>query len=172
MVKQFFGIVTFLVGNLCLSGCGLTPLQTLDDTPTNHNESLPPDLSALESQLKMAADSVSASLRTLAKTQEAAAARANLLDTRPLVTAQGGMGEIAMLDWSGPIEPLLYKIASMTNYQLKILGNPPPIPVLVSIEGQNRVIADILKDAGLQATKQAGIVVYPELRIIELRYHT
>jgi defect-in-organelle-trafficking protein DotD len=86
------------------------------------------------------------------------------------MTQEGGMGGTAMRDWSGPIEPLLQKIASLTNYQLKILGQTPNTPVLVSLEGNERIIADILKDAGLQAGKQATIVVYPGVRIIELRY--
>ena len=58
----------------------------------------------------------------------------------------------------------------MTRYKLKVLGATPSIPVVVSITASNSVVADILKDAGLQAGKKANLVVYPGSRIIELRY--
>ena len=130
-----------------------------------------PSVQPLENQLGSAAQSVSDSLRTLAKAQATTGA-VSVLDTAPLITPEGGMGGLVMLDWSGPIEPLLQKIAQLTNYNLKVLGQSPTPPILVSISGDEQMIADILKDAGLQANKQANIVVYPSVRIIELRYLT
>lgn len=160
----------FATLSLLLSGCGLSRLQTVEETPTHSTSQTAPDLSALETQLKQATQSVSLSLRTLAKTQEASAKRAMILDTAPLITPEGGMGDLVMLDWSGPVEPLLSQIANLSHYQFKILGNPPAVPVLVNIMGEQRMIADVLKDASLQINKQASIMVYPALRVIELRY--
>lgn len=128
-----------------------------------------PSVQPLERQLGSAAQSVSESLRTLAKAQATHGA-VSVLDTAPLITPEGGMGETVMLDWSGPIEPLLQKVSQLTNYRLKVLGVSPTPPILVSISGEEQLIADILKDAGLQANKSAHIVVYPSIRIIELRY--
>lgn len=122
----------------------------------------------VEQQLMNSALSAQDSLRTLAATQQSYAK--NAINTDILVTPEGGMGGLATIDWSGPVEPLLEKICKMTNYRLKVLGPIPPIPVLVTIAGRERVIADILKDAGLQAGKKANVVVYPTSRIIELRY--
>jgi defect-in-organelle-trafficking protein DotD len=93
------------------------------------------------------------------------------INTAPLVAPQGGMGGSISIDWSGPIQPLLEKMAHMTQYKLKIMGNEPPIPIIVSVTAKNAVIADIIKNAGLQAGKRANIVVYPNTRIIELRYN-
>lgn len=128
-----------------------------------------PGVSPLENQLGSAAQSVSNSLRTLAKTQQNDGA-ISVLETAPLVTPEGGMGGLVMLDWAGPIEPLLQKIARLTDYHLKILGVSPTPPILVSILAEERVVADILKDAALQAGKQANIVVYTRVKVIELRY--
>lgn len=121
-------------------------------------------------RLSDTAIAVEKSLRILAAAQEPNVM--NAINTAPLVTVRGGMGCKATLDWSGPIEPLLHEIARLTDYQVKILGNTPPIPVIVSINVENRVIADIVKDAGLQAGKRANLVVYPSSKIIELRYAT
>lgn len=126
------------------------------------------EVSDIENQLARSALSVEDSLRTLAATQEIYAK--NAINTDILITPQGGMGKLARIDWSGPIEPLLEKIAEMTEYRLKVFGPLPQIPVIVSLSARERRIADILKDAGLQAGKRANLVVYPTSRIIELRY--
>jgi defect-in-organelle-trafficking protein DotD len=58
----------------------------------------------------------------------------------------------------------------MSDYKLKILGNAPAIPIIISISQNRAVIADILKNAGMQAGKRANIVVFPANRVIEIRY--
>jgi defect-in-organelle-trafficking protein DotD len=125
-------------------------------------------VSDVEYQLTKAAFSIEDSLRTLAATQQIKAK--NAINTDILITPQGGMGGLCSIDWSGPIEPLLEKIGDMTQYRVKVFGPIPHIPLIVSISSRDRMIADILKDAGLQAGKRANLVVYPTSRIIELRY--
>lgn len=126
------------------------------------------EMSDVEYQLMKSAMSVENSLKSLAATKDIYAK--NAINTDILVTPQGGMGGLASLDWSGPIEPLLEKIAEMTRYRVKVLGPIPAIPLIVTISSRERVVADILKDAGLQAGKRANLIVYPTSRIIELRY--
>lgn len=122
----------------------------------------------IEDQLVTAAKSIEKSLATLAASQEIN--NIPILNTGPLITPEGGMGHTADIDWTGPIEPLLQKIASLTNYNLKILGKPSPIPIIISITQSKAIIADILKNASLQAGNRVNIVVFPANRIIELRY--
>ena len=124
--------------------------------------------SNVEKELISAAKSIEASLALLARTQEEN--NVPLLNTAPLITPEGGMSGTADIDWTGPIEPLLRKLADMTDYKVKILGNAPTIPIIVSISQDKTVIADILKNAGMQAGKRANIVVFPANRIIEVRY--
>lgn len=119
-------------------------------------------------ELTRVAHSVQQSLRILAATKEPH--ELNAINTKPLITAEGGMGNRCTFDWSGPIEPLLVKVAKMTQYDVKVLGPTPPIPIVVTMMAENRRIADVVKDAGLQAGNRANIVVYPASRIIELRY--
>lgn len=122
----------------------------------------------VEKQLKKTAISVEDSLRTLALTQQVYAKEP--INTDILVTPQGGMGGTANIDWSGPIEPLLEKIGNLTHYRVKVLGSLPAVPIIVTLSARDQVIADILKDAGIQAGKRANLVVYPTSRVIELRY--
>ncbi len=149
MEKQ---LLIILLGTL-LVGCTPKPTYQMSD---------------VEYQLMRSAMSVENSVKTLAATKDIYAK--NAINTDILVTPQGGMGGLASLDWSGPIEPLLEKVAEMTRYRVKVLGPIPAIPLIVTISSRERVVADILKDAGLQAGKRANLVVYPTSRIIELRY--
>lgn len=127
-----------------------------------------PDESSIRPQLEIAANSIERSLLTLAETQEPYQSQA--INTVPLVTSAGGMGGTVNIDWSGPIEPLLQKIATYTQYKVKVLGNEPAVAIIVSVTGTQMLVADVVKSAGLQAGKRANIVVYPTTKIIELRY--
>ena len=81
------------------------------------------------------------------------------------------MAQLASLDWSGPIEPLVRKIAASSDYKVRILGNQPSIPVIVQIHQTNVPLADILRNASFQTQNRADITVYPANKVIELRYY-
>lgn len=150
---QKFNISLMLT--LLLAGCNSIQQQTID-------------VSDAEDALVAAAESIERSMRTLA---EAEATQPDpLLDISPLITPEAGLGDTISLDWSGPLEPLLHKLADVSDYRLRILGNAPPIPVMVTISRDRQYVAEVLKDAGLQAGRKASIVVYPATRTIELRY--
>lgn len=165
----------FLLGliPLCLSvlpGCTVLKKETngtitdnIKQTTKQKNRS-----SNVESQLLATAQSIEESLSTLAAAEKAE--NAPILNTEALVTAEGGMGGTADVDWTGPLLPLVEKIAAMTDYRVKVMGNDPGIPILVSISAKRAVIADILQNASLQAGKKAQILVFPSSQLIEVRY--
>jgi defect-in-organelle-trafficking protein DotD len=130
--------------------------------------SSPSNVDAAHTKLTEAASSVSHSLHQLAEVEQAAIPIQQHIE--PPDPASYGMEGIASIDWDGPIEPLVARIARGTNYQLKVLGQDPPIPVLISIYKKNVTFADLIRDAGLQAGPRATIRVFPSLRVIELRY--
>ncbi len=123
----------------------------------------------LAEQLKNTAKSIDNSLKTLAQTKEMYTPT-EVLNTEPLLTDEAGLGEKINIDWSGPILPLVAKIANMSEYQVTSIGQEPSMPIIVSINKEQVTMADVLKDAGLQAGQRVTIVVYPSTKIIELRY--
>ncbi|MBT4963096.1 MAG: type IVB secretion system lipoprotein DotD [Francisellaceae bacterium] len=155
-------LVFTLSAAVLLSGCAI-----FDKDYQKPVTDLPPS-KRLENELSAAAQSIERSLNVLAagKLSE----QPGLIDTAPLVTPEGGMGGSVNLDWVGPIAPLLQKMAEISNYRLKILGKEPSIPVLVSITNKTAVVADVIKNASLQAKSKASIMVFPESKVIELRY--
>ncbi len=80
------------------------------------------------------------------------------------------MTQVASLDWYGPVLPLLEQIGKATGYQVKVLGNEPAIPVIISMSVNSQVMADILRNVAYQAHNKATILVNPAKRTIELQY--
>jgi defect-in-organelle-trafficking protein DotD len=134
--------------------------------------SVPYLLNADDAEIKLAeaAVSVSRSLNCLAEIEKAAHPCIRL--PPPLDAPRFGLACLASLDWIGPVEPLLYRIGEVTHYCIKVLGKEPAIPVIVSITCKNTPFADILRNISLQIHKKACIVIYPNSRVIELRYMT
>lgn len=80
------------------------------------------------------------------------------------------MTQISSLNWYGPLQPLLLKIAQTSGYKLRVLGNEPATPILIVINAQDEPLADILQNTIYQAAGKATVNVYPNTNVIELRY--
>jgi len=76
----------------------------------------------------------------------------------------------ATVDWSGPVEELVAKIAKTSHYRLRVLGTKPAIPALVSVSMKDKPMADILRNIDYQIAQKGTIFVYPKSKIIEIRY--
>lgn len=149
-------IVIFL-----LAGCSTTDPST---SPTV-NPSASEDATV---KLAEAATSVSQSLNQLKAIEKASSPPIN--NKRLPYPTTYDMAELTSIDWTGPIEPLLKRIASMCGYTLRVIGQRPAIPVLVTISAKNTPVGYILRDANFQAGSKAGVNVFPGIHVIELRY--
>ena len=139
---------------LALTGCGTATTNTSDDVTIT---------------LAEAASSIGQSLTDLRAVEVSASPPVN--DKRmPYPTSYDMNAERVSLEWSGPIEPLLQRIATMKDYKFHVIGTHPAIPVLVSITAKNTPLGYILRDINFQAGNKASLWVYPGVRIIELRY--
>ncbi|HSW69051.1 MAG TPA: type IVB secretion system lipoprotein DotD [Gammaproteobacteria bacterium] len=133
--------------------------------------STPPATSSIdhtEASLSEASYSVSRAISSLSETAQASRPLPQL--DPPPIPASYGMAGLTSVDWSGPVEPLVKQIARATNYRMRVLGREPAIPVLVTIYAKNTMIADIIRDVGFQCGRRAAVVIFPDSRVIELRY--
>lgn len=121
-----------------------------------------------EASLAEASYSISRSMVDLSETAQAAHPLPKLAP--PPSPASYGMGMPTSVDWSGPVEPLLRQVAKTADYRIRTLGTSPGIPVIVTIYAKNEMLGDILRDIGYQCGRRASVVVFPESRVIELRY--
>lgn len=141
------------------------PLIALSACSTPQPPAAPP--SPADAALGEASYNVSRSIVSLAETAQAA----NPIPLEPPPNpAAYGMAGLISVDWSGPVEPLVQQLAGASNYRLRVIGKKPAIPVLVSVYDKNIMIADVVRDVGYQCGRRASIVIFPECRVIELRY--
>ena len=126
------------------------------------------DLNKADNSLAEASYSVSRSIVDLSETAQAAHPGINIPEGPS--PASYGMGGMATIDWSGPVEPLVQQIAKASDYRTRVLGTRPAIPVIVTVNSKNVMLGDIVRDIGYQCGRRATVVVYPGSRVIELRY--
>lgn len=154
---------------LLLAGCSTEKHLTYSYITTDSAPSPSVDTNA-QAQLSEAANSIDGSLQKMSAIDKATHPKAKIQP--PKNPKAIGMAQETSLDWTGPIEPLLEKIASASHYKLSVLGKKPAIPVIVSINETNVPLAEILRNATYQVEKKADISVYPSRKTIELRYRS
>ena len=64
------------------------------------------------------------------------------------------------IEWSGTLTDLVRKLAEYSGYPFKETGPRPAVPVLIALSAENQTIAAILREAGYQAGKRAGVIVH------------
>jgi len=76
----------------------------------------------------------------------------------------------ASVDWSGPIAEVTGRVAKAAHFRLRVLGQVPAVPILISLDLKDQSLAEILRNIDYQAGKKAYIHVYPNSEVVELRY--
>jgi defect in organelle trafficking protein DotD len=74
------------------------------------------------------------------------------------------------VDWHGPLDALVKRLASFCGYETRFLGDKPAGDVLVSVNTDYRRIIDILYDAGVKSGVRAHLTVKASDRVFEVRY--
>ncbi|MEC8460970.1 MAG: DotD/TraH family lipoprotein [Pseudomonadota bacterium] len=117
--------------------------------------------------LSQAAVSVSQSLQELAKIQRSVHNIAQVKEDPSLlkIDIKGNTS----IDWTGPVESILSKIAVHTKHKFVTFGTKPAIPIIISLNKQDISIADLVRDIAYSVQRQAS-VVYKNNKL-ELRYY-
>ena len=111
---------------------------------------------------------VSNSLRELARIQRSVNDVQVLKDDRNVIQAK--IAGKTSVDWTGPIESLLKRIAKTGKLNFRTIGNPPPVPIIVSVNKRDVLITDLVRDVAYQVQTQASVVVTKD-KVIEIRYY-
>lgn len=86
------------------------------------------------------------------------------------VQKTGTMGHRFTLKYVGPVEPFLRHLGKTARWGLKVIGKRPASQPMIEIRSKKEPLYDILRDAGVQVTPAAWIVLRPEGREIDLIY--
>ena len=136
--------------------------QALTDTAKNSHF----DEVDSNNKLAEAAASVSQSLAELAQIQRSIHEIKQFKSDPNLVRVKAGKVSI---DWTGPVETLLGKIAHTTNLHYRTIGNKPPLPIIVSVTKEDTYVADLIRDVAYKIQAQAAISLSKD-NVLELRY--
>jgi defect-in-organelle-trafficking protein DotD len=150
----------FICSSLLLSGCAATPM--MKKPPMN----APSDDASIK--IAEAATSISHSMMAMARVEKVILPK----ETNNIVNIPSSyqLQTRATVDWNGPVEEVLERIAYASHFRLRTLGTPPSVPILVNLNIKDQSLAEILRNVDYQAGNKAMIHVYPDNQVIELRY--
>jgi defect in organelle trafficking protein DotD len=149
------------IAALVLSGCA---------NAWHHPDEAPQLVAApdrVSAQLADAADKASNALQTLAAIEQRRTPAADLarIDNAPVELRRA-----VTVSWIGPVDKITKTLADRSSYTFAVLGDVPPVPVVVNVAVENTPIIDVLRDIGLQLGGRADVRVDSVHRVIELHY--
>ena len=117
-------------------------------------------------KLAEAAASVSQSLAELAQIQRSVHEVKAFKSDPNLVRIKAGKISI---DWTGPVESLLGKVAQSTKLHYRTIGTKPPLPLIVSVTARDVYVSDLVRDVAYKIQSQAAITLSKD-NVLEFCY--
>ena len=134
-------------------------------------EDAPPQLVAapdnVSAMLADAADRASSALETLAAVEYN---KSPGIAVAPIGDAPIELRRAMTVNWVGPAEPITKKLAERAGYNFLVIGNAPPVPVVISLDVENTPVIDVLRDIGLQLGLRGDVRVDGQRQLIEIHY--
>lgn len=149
----------------------LALLATSCSTQTIFNKEqpvlIPPSLeiSKVDKSLMLSATAISNALEILSKTENIRTKSTSKIDYIP-----AGLSTKMSIDWVGPAEQAVQKIAEYSDYNITIMGTPSSITPAIAIHYNKTSLMKIIRDIAYQSRKYLDISIYEDEKIIELRY--
>lgn len=144
-----------IAGCLAVGGC----LGRIDPAP----ETVARPLDPIELRLTEAALRAETALTRLARVEADPEGGGAV----PRIVPEGLLRRID-LDWTGPLDALVRKLAAEAEYRFEMAGAAPARPVMVKIRAAGRPLVMVLRDAGLQAGASAALTVDAERGLVIL----
>lgn len=156
MMSRFFLTVCF-GATLVVAGC----------SPRLENPQLVASPDKVSMMMAEAADKAARSLETLAAVEQA---KSPGVAVQPIHNAPVELQRAITVEWVGPAEQITQKLADRASYQFLTFGDPPPVPLTVNINVDNKPVVEVLRDIGLQLGVRADIKVDAARKMVELHY--
>ena len=161
-MKHLPSLKILLASVVLLTGC-----ETANEAFSGDSPQLVAAPDSVSAMLADAADRAATSLETLAAVEYA---RSPGVAVSTIDQAPPELRRSITINWVGPVEPITKTLADRAGYSFLAIGSTPPVPLVVSLDIQNRPIIDVLRDLGLQLGMRADIKVDAERRVVEIHY--
>ena len=79
------------------------------------------------------------------------------------------LGGRTTVDWTGPLDTFLRKVAQTGSLQYRSLGNAPAIPIIVSVNERDILLTDLILNVAYQVQNQASVTLTKD-KVIQLQY--
>jgi hypothetical protein len=89
---------------------------------------------------------------------------------RAVLPKDGPLGKKIVMQWNGPIEPAIKRIARAIRYKHKTIGTAPAAPITVKVDAVKEKAYNVLDSIGWQAANKAQLLVDPLKKQITLAY--
>lgn len=154
------GHILLISTMILMTGCASSQCKMTDEADTNTDAT---------AQIAEAAAAISQSLSELATVTRATTTP----NKRCLPSAEDcpGLTNTVSIDWSGPVEPLVRRLADAAGYRMRVLGVRPAIPAIVTISAKDTRVGDLIRDIAFQSGGKINISVLPRANVIEMRYN-
>jgi len=157
--NKLYSLAFGFFGICMISACTTMPIKREPQVVAS------PDKVSL--MLAEAADKASNALETLAAVEQS---RAPAVAVQPIHNAPPELKRAITINWIGPAEPLLKKLADRASYNFITIGDKPPVPLVVNIDKENTPVIDVMRSAGLQLGLRADVKVDSITKMVELHY--
>ena len=152
------------VAVLLCTVCALSACSRLEGFPKPQLVAEPDPVTA---RLAAAADRAANALDELAAIENTRTPT----DIPPLVSgAPIELRRAITVDWVGSAEPLVQQLADRASYQFKLSGQPPAVPMIVTLRVKNEPLIEVLRNVGLQLDNRATLSIDPDTQTVELIY--
>ena len=118
----------------------------------------------------MLADAADRAARSLEKLSAVEHARGPGLTAAPVSGAPAELRRAITISWVGPVEQVTQALADRASYNFLIVGAAPPVPLVVSLDIENKPVIEVLRTIGLQLGQRADVRVDATRRVIEIHY--
>ncbi len=163
---------------LGLTGCSNSGYSVKDDFDNPYTKNLYKSLEVTvanshydeqSSNLKLAesAAAISQSLQELARIQRSVHDVDQVRDDPNIIKVK--LGGRTNVDWTGPLDTFLKKVAQTGNLQYRALGNAPAIPIIVSVNERDILLTDLIRNVAYQVQNQASVTLTKD-KVIQLQY--
>ena len=163
--QSFYALVVPLMGCVCMISLSACAPGNAISQKYNPQIAASPDKASM--LLADAADRASVALETLAAVEQA---RSPGIAVAPISDAPSELQRAMTVNWVGPVEPIGKTLADRAGYAFVSVGTPPPVPIVVSLDVENKPVIDILRSVGLQLGQRADIKVDGARRVVEIHY--
>lgn len=156
----------FLNFCLCMSAIVLIGCETAKSF-SNSTPQLVAEPDTVSAMLADAATRASNALETLAAVEHG---RGPAITSAPIGDAPANLRRAITVNWVGPAEQITKILADRASYNFVIVGVKPAVPIVVSIDAENKPVIEVLRDVGLQLGLRADIRVDANQELVEIHY--